>query len=78
MQAIKAESIEQTRIALDRAHGRQPSITEARAMEVALQNTQSVAEICGTRKIRSEADTYHLEMMEALFGEMNEGHPHEK
>lgn len=78
MQAIKDESIEQTRIALDRARGRQPNITEARAMEVALQNSQTVAEISGTRKIRSEANVHHLEMMEALFGEMNEGHFHEK
>lgn len=78
MQAIKAESIEQTRIALDRVRGRQPNITEARAMEVALQNTQSVSEICGTRQIRSEAETNHFEMMEALFGEINEGHSHEK
>lgn len=77
MQAIKAESIEQTRIALDRARGRQPSITEARAMEVALQNTLSVAEIRGTNRIRTEAGTYHLEMMEALFGEMNEGPSYE-
>jgi len=45
---------------------------------VALQNTQSVAEICGTHKIRSEADTNHLEIMEALFGEMNEEHCHEE
>ncbi|WP_159918326.1 DDE-type integrase/transposase/recombinase [Pantoea sp. 18069] len=72
MQAIKASSIAQTRMALDRARGRQPTITEARAMEVALQGATPTAEIRGTRKLLSEVETTHIEMMEALCGEMNE------
>lgn len=77
MQAIKASSIELTRIAVDRARGRQPSITEARAIEVAIESTLSTSEIRGTRILRSEADSSHIEMMEALFEEMNGGSGYE-
>lgn len=72
MQAIKASSIEQTRIAVDRARGRQPTMTEARAMEVALESALPSSEIRGSRKLRSEAESSHIEMMEALFEEMNQ------
>lgn len=73
MEAIKASSIELTRIAVDRARGRQLSITEARAIEVAIGSTLSTAEIRGTRQLRSTATDSHIEIMEALFEEMNEG-----
>ena len=73
MEAIKASSIELTRIAVDRARGRQPSITEARAIEVAIGSTLTVGEIRGTRQLRSKATDIHIEMMEALFEEMDGG-----
>ncbi|WP_034408196.1 DDE-type integrase/transposase/recombinase [Comamonas thiooxydans] len=77
MQAIKVSSIELTRIAVDRARGRQPSITEARAIEVAIGSTLTTGEIRGTRQLRTEATDSHIEMMEALFEEMNGGPDHE-
>lgn len=73
MEAIKASSTELTRIAVDRARGRQPSITEARAIEVAIGSTLTIGEIRGTRQLRSEATDIHIEMMEALFEEMDGG-----
>ena len=77
IEAIKASSIEQTRIAIDRSRGRQPSIIEARAMEIALQSTRSTSEIRGTRKLLSEVTSSHIEMMQALFKEMNAGSGYE-
>lgn len=77
MHAIKASSIELTRIAVDRTRGRQPSITEARAFEVAIGSTLATGEIRGTRQLRSQATDSHIEMMEALFEEMNEGSGYE-
>ena len=77
MEAIKASSIELTRIAVDRARGRQPSITEARAIEVAIGSTLSTGEIRGTRQLRTEASDNHNEMMEAIFEEMDEGSGYE-
>ncbi|WP_407713686.1 transposase [Comamonas testosteroni] len=73
MEAIKASSIELTRIAVDRARGQQLSITEARALEVAIGNTLTTGEIRGTRQMRSEATDIQVEMLEALFEEMNGG-----
>jgi putative transposase len=72
MEAIKAKSIEETRIALDRARGRQPSITEARLLELGLAGDLNVSEVRGTRKLRSEADEAHNAMMQSIFAEMNE------
>lgn len=71
MEAIKAKSIEETRIALDRARGRQPSITEARLMELGLAGDLNVSEVRGTRKLLSEADEAHHAMMQSIFADMN-------
>lgn len=72
MDAIRARSIEETRIALERAQGRQPSITEARMMELGLAGELKVSEVRGTRKLLSEAAETHHAMMQSIFTDMNE------
>jgi putative transposase len=71
MDAIRARSIEETRIALERAQGRQPSITEARMMELGLAGELKVSEVRGTRKLLSEAAETHHAMMQSIFTDMN-------
>jgi putative transposase len=71
MEEIKARSIEETRIAVEKARGRQPSITEARLMESGLAGDLRVSEIRGTKKLRSEADEAHHALMQDIFAEMN-------
>ena len=67
MDAIRQQSIEQTRIALDRARGRAPTITEARAMENEIAAQMLHCEYRGTRKDRAAVSENHLSMMEDIF-----------
>lgn len=73
MEEIKARSIIETRIAVEKARGRRPSITEARLMELGLAGDLRVSEIRGTRKLRSEAEEAHHAMMQDIYSEMNGG-----
>lgn len=67
MDAIRQQSIEQTRIALDRTRGRAPTITEARAMENEIAAQMLHCEYRGTRKDRAAVSENHLSMMEDIF-----------
>lgn len=72
MEAIRQQSIEQTRIALDRARGRAPSMTEARAMEHEIAAQLAHNEIRGTRTARKMVTEGHVQMMQDIFAAMDE------
>ncbi|GAB4088290.1 transposase [Hydrogenophaga soli] len=67
MEAIRQQSIEQTRIALERTRGRAPSITEARSIENEIAAQLDHNEFRGTRKARVEVQESHVRMMEDIF-----------
>jgi putative transposase len=76
IEAIKARSVEETRIALGKARGTQPSMTEARQIELGLTKDLGASEIRGSRELRDEAQEAHLALQKALVAEMNQEGEH--
>ncbi|MBB6559270.1 hypothetical protein HNP48_001937 [Acidovorax soli] len=71
VEAIKARSIEETRAAVEKARGRQPTITEARLMELGLASTVEVSTIYGSKELRSEASEIYEELMREVLQSRN-------
>lgn len=67
IQALRNNAIELTREAMSKAQGIMPTMTEARAVEVACTSSPRGSEAHTTEKLRDEAMEAHEEMMRAVL-----------
>ena len=67
VQTITANAAHQTALALDKARGAMPSMTDARILEVSQRPGSSGSEMRATEEIRDEAIQAHEEMMRAFL-----------